>query len=538
MYQKILFYFFLTFFISGCGSYNNIKHLPSVVGDISDDSSLYNEIVTLKKVYVTLPVPNKAKCTPWDDQTGPERPCTFDDINHDLYANDNYRPYLEAIVDSDTFHTNIENAKFKMRGNYTRLAPQKGYGIKFFSKTDLPFGTRKLNLNKHWADRSRMKNKLAMDLMRDIPNITSLRTQFYNLFIDSQDYGLFTHVEALSQEYITDRGWNKNDNLYNANIFSFNEDPFLAVDPKSCQPVYPNEFNLRVEIKNGTNHCKFQEMLHAVNSNMPIDQVIEKYFNRKNYLTWLAIEIILGNKDTFYHNFALYNPINSDTFYFVPWDYDGAWSEKQYLGKFEYSIGVWWPDPLHRKFLSIKKNREDLDAMVYKIRNQYITDIKMKNLIDKYMPIVSEFVSKEPDSQYDNLNYMKESANNLISLIQDNNLKLYEDEKGVPMPFDVSYDGETHTLHWTESVDFEKDPIVYDLTISKDLNMSNPILVRKNMSSLQYNLGSDTFSAGTYYAQVIAKERDHPSYYQLAYIPAKKDADGNNYWGILEFEYK
>ena len=32
----------------------------------------------------------------------------------------------------------------------------------------------------------------------------------------------------------------------------------------------------------------------------------------------------MGNRDTVNQNFALYQPKDSDKFYFLPWDYDGA----------------------------------------------------------------------------------------------------------------------------------------------------------------------------------------------------------------------
>ena len=49
-----------------------------------------------------------------------------------------------------------------------------------------------------------------------------------------------------------------------------------------------------------------------------------KYFDKSNYLTWMATSILMGNRDTVNQNFALYQPNGSDKFYFLPWDYDGS----------------------------------------------------------------------------------------------------------------------------------------------------------------------------------------------------------------------
>ena len=61
------------------------------------------------------------------------------------------------------------------------------------------------------------------------------------------------------------------------------------------------------------------------NEAMPINDVIAKHFDRKNYVTWLAMNMVLDNRDTNSQNFLLYSPRNSATWTFVPWDYDAAW---------------------------------------------------------------------------------------------------------------------------------------------------------------------------------------------------------------------
>ncbi len=35
--------------------------------------------------------------------------------------------------------------------------------------------------------------------------------------------------------------------------------------------------------------------------------------------------ILTNNTDTTSQNYYLYNPINTENFYFLPWDYDYAW---------------------------------------------------------------------------------------------------------------------------------------------------------------------------------------------------------------------
>ena len=326
--------------LNSCSSYNDGKK-PSVSGTIVDNESWYSDMTNdVLRMNVTVPMPNTSLCAEYNDTAGALRPCTLDDIYNDTSSVDNYNPELNVILSTSFFASNVENAVFESRGFYSRTQEQKSYGIKLNSKIELLEKQRKFNLNKHQTDASRMKNKLAFDLFRMIPNVTSLKTQFVNLWINNIDYGLFTHIEAPREEWLLNRGWNKDDNLYNANNFLFSHRAELDVD-SSGKPLDSEAFDTILEIKNGTNHSKVTEMTDAVDTTTDINQVIEKYFNRDNYITWIAINLILGNQDILYHNFYLYNPKNSDTFYFVPWDYDGAWASKKYLGKVDYGISIY-----------------------------------------------------------------------------------------------------------------------------------------------------------------------------------------------------
>lgn len=522
-------------FFSACESKNNITHTPSVVGNIVDSASWYNDANSnLLTMNVVIPIPNSSLCAEYNNTTGPLRPCTLDDVNHDIDSGDDYKPELNVKMFTDTFplSNDATNATFGIRGNYTRTADQKSYGMKLNSKTYLLLNQRKFQLNKHESDRSRVKNKLAFDLFRDIPNFTSLKLQFVNLKINNEDYGLFTHAEAMREEYLVNRGWNKDDNLYNTVYFLFRPRQEFDVDANGV-PLDPEGFDTILEIKNGKDHSKVSQMIAAVNSDADIDTVIEQYFNRDNYMTWLAVNLILSNKDTAVHNFYLYNPMYSDTFYFMPWDYDGAWASEQYLGKDEYGISVWWESPLHRKFLTKEKNRADVYALAEEIRTKYITNEKMQALLDDYNATVRPFMDTYPDNQNNSLNSWSDATQALITDI-DNNINLYKSVIGHPMPFheNASYTDGNLLLDWDEAIDLEGDAIVYDVNVSADMNFTSNIVEVYDLNTTAYS-ANVTLTPGTYYLKVVAREKDDPSHYQIAF---EKVFANDVAYGVLDFE--
>ena len=530
-------FLFIVFF-TACESTNSIHHIPSVEGDIVDTKSWYEDSsVTVLEMSVNIPIPNTSLCTAYDDIGGVLRPCTLNDVNHDTNILDNYTPFLDVGISTSNFSLSNElsNATLKIRGDYSRTLEQKSYAIKLNSKTELFQKQRKIQLNKHQSDRSRMKNKLAFDLFRTIPNITSIKTQFVHLKMNGTDYGLFTHAEAMREEFLVNRGWNKDDNLYNAVGCFFEVRDELAVDSKGV-PLDAELFDTVLEIKNGKDHAKVAQLMEIINSDVDIDEVIAKYFNRQNYITWMAINLILSDKDTTYHNFYLYNPLYSDVFYFMPWDYDGAWATQNFLGKSEYGISVWWESVLHRKFLTKQKNREDVYAIAEEIRAKYITDEKINALTDSYRTVVKPYIIQLPDSENNSEVSWDEATKALASDI-DINIALYKSVIGHPMPFRefAKYDNGLLKLSWNSSVDLEGDAIVYDVTVASDVNFTKKVLFKSNVTERVVNENIE-LQNGLYYLKVLSKELQNEAHYQIAFD--QTESEGQVYYGVLEFEVK
>ena len=185
----------------------------------------------------------------------------------------------------------------------------------------------------------RFRNKMAYDLIKGIPQMMGLRTQFVHLYVKDntdgssdvfQDYGLYTQVEQLNKTALKTHGLDSKGQLYKVNFFEFyrEEDVIKTTD----DPGYNQEaFEERLEIKGDSDHTKLIHMLDAVNDySIPINQVLEQYFDEENIVYWMAFQILTGNVDTQSRNMYLYSPQNSDTWYFIDWDNDGFFMRSEY----------------------------------------------------------------------------------------------------------------------------------------------------------------------------------------------------------------
>lgn len=482
---------------------------------------------------------------------------TFADVNGDIDGNDAIVPEVAAhfIIEGYPDDGKTSNATLRLRGQSTRLSAQKSYRIKLANDAAAWRNEKTLQFNKHPYDLTRMRNKLAFDLFRDIPHLPSLRTQFARISITnnnangisyaSGNFGLFTHVEKMGKDYLSKRGLPTDGNIYKAEDFDFRWSANLALD-SSGKPLNKTDFEkvLSLEADNG-NHEKLLAMLQAVNdASTDFEAVFSQYFDRNNYLTWLATNILIGNRDTVNQNFALYQPKANDKFYFLPWDYDGAFGfedqpDQQAAGPlyapYQQTLANWWGVALHQRFLSSPKHRDELVAMVNQLAERYLTEAQIKAKIDAYRPLIEPLVTSPPDLEH--LPLASQSASNewdaecsRIAKVVQTNLANFTRTLESPMPFwqSATSQGNQIKLSWGPSVDLQGDAVRYSAMISANPDFSN---VR-----LQNNLTENEWLApmlpdGRWYLKVSAT--DSKGNTQEAFD--RTESANARYFGILPF---
>ena len=475
---------------------------------------------------------------------------TFDQVNSDIDPDDAFEPEVEAHFTADNYPDDglKINSKVRLRGSSSRLAEQKSYRVKLAKGMPLWRGETTLQLNKHPWDLTRVRNKLAFDLFRYIPHLPSLRTQFMQVTVNGQEFGLFTHVEKMGKEYLINRGLPTDGNIYKANEFTFQMVNELALDAAG-KPVDLTAFERVLELENDNgNHANLINMLNAVNDpSKPLDAIFQTYFDRNNYIVWLATNILVGNRDTTTQNFALYQPKDTKKFFFLPWDYDGAFGfENQpdikavnnLYAPAQSGVGNWWDVPLHRRFLEDSRNRNDLKLAVMEIYNTYLTNDKIQARLDSYKALVEPFITSSPD--IDNLPTVsvvdKESEwaleyARLVTAVK-TNYYLFLASIEQPLPFwqSASVDGNLLVLAWDESVDLQNDPVSYDIQVATDPLLVNPVFSKSGFTGLNTTIPLP--QAGTYYMRVTAT--DSAGNTSGAF---DRFNEGNTaYFGVMQFE--
>jgi spore coat protein H len=470
--------------------------------------------------------------------TGTETDHTFSEVNNVMKFEDDEHVNVEVKADAlvqvgdETgplsqmlgYGVTDNNATIEVRGNSTSREPEKSYTLKLNDDTSLWRGQKKIALVKSVYESARFRNKLFFDLLKDIPDVPSLRTQFVRVFIKDEtsgekaftDYGLFTQIETPNKKYLKNHGLDNSGYLYKARSFNFETNDLIKNfdDPE----FNLEEFEFVLSCSGKEDNTKLMEMIDAVNDpTKDIDTIIDTYFDRDNYLTWMAYNILMGNIDTTMQNFYLYSPLNGDTWYFIPWDGDGSLMNYEYKVKKIYNVSDWekgisnyWGVILHQKFLSIEDNREQLTTKIELLKNEYLTQEKVTSLVQQYENTIGSYPVSMPDLLF--LRVIRKQRTDIISKLYDeievNYTNYYETLEGL-MPFfledTITDEGSVH-FSWGESYDMKGDLVDYSFYLSSTPDFSKVIYEKNNIRVFSADV--DGLKSGKYYWKVIATSED------------------------------
>ena len=494
--------------------------------------------------------------------------CTFADVLADVDGSDDLTVEIPVLVTADDLDGGglDPNAEIRQRGNTTRAAPQKSFRVRLDDEAGLWRGEQRLQLNKHPYDRSRMRNKLAFDLMQRVPHLPSLRTQFVHLYVDDGagpvDRGLYTHVEAVVKEYLVNRGRDRDERLYKAERFQFlpSQLDALALDAEG-EPVDEDAFETVLEIKRGDDHrTLFAAATAVADPDAAFEDTMARHFDEGNALAWLAVNVLIGQHDVGSHNYYLHVPLGSDTLHFLPWDYDSAFrTEPELVDSFDAEA---LEDRLRHGFARLHDNRFTrrwlerpgaygrLVAAADELRAGPLSDDAVASLVAAYAPLVRPIVARAPDVGFlpgvrapENMDAWDAEVAGLVDTVGANHRAL-SDGPHVPLPPFLKRpyrDGDEVVLWWEPAFAVSGGELVYALEVASSPDFA-PGTVALDVDGItdpdgrvEYRTSARTLPPGRWYYRAVARvEGADPAYWQTANNTLEEG--GVRYVGVRAFE--
>jgi hypothetical protein len=205
---------------------------------------------------------------------------------------------------------------------------------------------------------------------------------------------------------------------------------------------------------------------------LKIEDVMDRHFDRENYLTWVAMNILMDNGDTQTQNFFLYSPLNSEKWYFLPWDYDGAWEIKVRPDRTTLmGLSTYWGSVLHNRFFRSEENVSLLKNKIDELYSGYI-NAEIGEKAKAYRDIIEPYLSREPD-----IGFLPESLSKLDKAYADlpgvplRAIEEFEADVQKPKPFflgEVERLGTKFNFVWDHSYDIQGDDIDYGWILARD----------------------------------------------------------------------
>lgn len=454
---------------------------------------------------------------------------------------------LDPLVNLDR-----KNATIRVRGNSSRGDVYKSYKVKFSDENYNFQGQKTLNINKHSEDDSKVTTRFCTQILQQMEDMASYRTNFMRVWIrdaslpeEEQEfayYGLFTHTEQPNKQYLKSRGLSADCEMYKARDFSFRLTDVIkdVEDPEYSEEAFETVLNIR----EGTSHKKLLEMLQAVNDETTrFEEVFQTYFNEENYLTWLAFNFLVGGEDILNHNFILYSPVNSKTWYFIPWDFDANMrhEEENILSPGLRSGQKLNQSILHRRYFRIPGNIDKLKAKMQELLERYFNEENIETLISGYLPILQKTLVLEPDvgllhdgmTPADVLDFLHDFPEEIQENYQD---FLTAFEYPAPMFVDLPKKDASGNLQlaWEPSYSYQGRTIVYNVQIANDCHMTDILYEKQKVAETVLDTKLK-LPAGTYYLRVTAL--DSAGYEQESLEHYEFSGDKFIYEnGVLEFE--
>ena len=441
----------------------------------------------------------------------------------------------------------VPNATVQIRGQTSSRNSQKNYKIELKKNKGTWEGQRTIALNKHMTEGLRFRNKMCYDLIKGIPQMMGLRTRFVHLYVKDltsdedtfRDYGLYTQVEQLNKTALEAHGLQKNAQLYKINEFEFYryEDAITTED----DPAFNREkFEERLEIKGNSDHTKLIRMLEDVNDySIPISKILDEHFDEENLLYWMAFQILTGNVDTQNRNFYLYSPLNSEVWYFLDWDNDGAFFNTEYemtkftgKGSWECGISNYWGNVFFQRCLKSDAFRAKLDQVIEEMR-AYLSEERIAQMTDRYAAVVRPYLERMPDQMHEPLTPAQyEMVKAALPGEVEQNYEWYKESLKKPMPFYIGTprtDSGMLVINWDPSYDFDAEDITYTVEIARDYAFDQVIFREEGL--LLPEITTEIPASGQYFVRVRATNKSGLSQDAFDYYVT----DSGKHFGMLCF---
>lgn len=304
-------------------------------------------------------------------------------------------------LDGETILDSI-GVRYKGNSSYNIQGNKKSFNISIdaFRDDQRLMGYKTLNLNNGFVDPTFMRERIVHQIYsRYMP---ALKTGYTYLYINGEEYGLYSNVEQINKDFLGEWYDYKSGNLYKG-------DPRGELSWKGSDPaLYQSDYEKKTN-EDLNDWTDLVELINVINNSSDPEQELPKVLNTDRALWYFALSNIFVNLDSYIfssHNYYIYEDPSSHVFDFLPWDLNesfGTFPPSLPIKKVEFpTIDTKAPNrnPLLKKMMSINTYKQIYYAHYRTILNEYFNTDSIMSFINIAKPLIEEFVRKDPMKLY------------------------------------------------------------------------------------------------------------------------------------------
>lgn len=428
----------------------------------------------------------------------------------------------EDFLKQELYRNAEENASLQVRKRSLN-EPSYSYKLRLYDKAGLFLGQRRINIEKYLEDPLRIRNKLCMDLLSELEILEPLNIRFGQLYIKdsnedlSNDYlnhGLYFLTEQIDKSFLTIHGLDPNGALYEIDNYDLESNNFKKA------------VNNNLERRGRNADKELEAVLEKINSNMPIEKVIEEHFDLNNLLDYMAFSILVDKEDPGEEDYMLYLSLKDEKWYIFSSSYRDSFGNSRQV-KWKRGIHVFKENPLFDKIIGDEILRRHLIVRI-NVMYEKLKEIEMDKMIGEYEKVIMPHLASLPDYRYMEMPIaeFQERLYQFPDLIDQN----YDEfTQSLEYPSPIRIDNDDSLIYWTPSISLVEADVYYNILVSEYPDFRSTALVKGRLEENRYKISG--LPPGIYYVKVTVM--DNQGYEQGA-VNRYTDPFGKNYHGVRQ----
>ncbi len=442
--------------------------------------------------------------------------CNPEDFDY-IYENYLENIFIPVIITyNGTTWTDVE---LRIRGDSSREYPKKSLKVRFNSD---PFvtGESVLNFNAEYHDLSYMHSFLSSVLFEkaglECPHMEHVR-----LYLNGNFLGLYLLTENLDEDFLSARNFDSSGNLYK------------ATKDGACLSIYDNVF-YHWELKSGDDPYR-DELVNLISGLNEVTydnyhQFLQVAFQYEKLISFLAMNMLLSNGSTYYHNYFLFQDVSGNgQWHFFPWDLDRTFSNYSVYYPYNRSSGLWTPDnPVLERSIIDVNTFLDIKELTGQLSNLFFHEYFLFPIIDSLQNVIANSVMEDTTDNIPDTSIWINNIDEDKQFILERYNHLLNQFNSWPSTFQLDRNpgyyvpGQTIHFSWQPATDPNGDDIFYNFYLSKDQNFEDSATIEITGLIDNFFNFENLSEEGKYYWMVEATDsvRDVPGFdtYNTVYV--------------------